>query len=88
MYYYLFPVLIVLASVVEGVVAENTNSTLVRCGTQDPPAALLDISNSKAVSTSAETDRAIEVGLYIHVVESQDTEGIVTIQMLDKQVGS
>ena len=94
--HYLLAGLIFGISKIAGAALEDTNSTLIRCGTPAPPAALLDMAMSMASSTSnanstskaanVEANRAIEINLYFHLVVSKGKKGTVTGQMLEDQV--
>lgn len=88
--HYLLVTLIFWISKIAGFALEDTNSTLVNCGTQTPPAALLDMAMSMANWTSkaatVDTNRALEINLYFHLVVSETKEGAVTGQMLEDQV--
>ena len=70
----------------------ETNSTPVRCGTEEPPADLLvmakTMSNVASTRNAVAADQALEIGLYIHVVTTEDKEGTVTNEMISDQVHS
>lgn len=88
--HYLLATLVFWISKIAGAALPDADSNLVRCGTQAPPAALLDMAMSMANSTSKaavlEADRALEINLYFHLVLSAGKEGTVTGQMLEDQV--
>ena len=94
--HYLLATLIFGISKIVGAALEDTNSTLVRCDTPAPPAALLDMATSMASSTSntnsiskaatVEADRALDINIYFHLVVSEGKKGTVTGQMLEDQV--
>lgn len=57
-----------------------------RCGTENPPEELMDITQWTLRDTSQDANREIEINTYFHVVESEDQRGSVTERMLIDQV--
>ena len=85
--HYLLATLIFCISEIAGAALQDTNSNLV-CGTQTPPAALLDMATSMAnwKSKAVNVETSLEINLYLHLIVSEAKAGTVTQQMLDDQV--
>ncbi|KAL8784300.1 MAG: hypothetical protein Q9213_004058 [Squamulea squamosa] len=66
----------------------TVKQAFVRCGTDDPPAALVAQAQSMAIHPEAQTAAAatINVNTYFHVVESTTKKGSVTQAQLNNQV--
>ena len=64
----------------------NNYSNIVRCGTEDPPTALLETAKSMVNEEAKVAAQSIEIDTYFHLVTTEAKEGLVTDQMLADQV--